>query len=140
MSLVDLPGYAEALSGDFKPLEEADNGMGDTVGLVEDYLESELEERAREMGLEPGYTDEDFEILVDTEEELTVMYGEFYRESNIPLIGGDIWKCQKTNSSNHRGATSGKREFRVPNNGGHLHIDEANLRAYNNFLQDRKTR
>lgn len=87
MSFIDLPGYAEALKDDFRVLEEADNGMGDTVGLIIDYLEDELESHAFDMGLEENYRDRKHEVLVSPDEEVAVLYGEFYRESKIALLG-----------------------------------------------------
>lgn len=138
MSFIDLPGYAEALKDDFRVLEEADNGMGDTVGLIKEYLEDELESHASDMGLEEEYRDREHEVLVSPDEEVAVLYGEFYRESKIALLGADVWLCEKTNSSDHRGRTSGKREYRAPSNGGHVYVDESSLRAYDSFLNQKK--
>ena len=136
MSFIDLPGKAEALKDDWRPLENADNGMGDTVGMISEYLEEGLEQRAQEMTLDYPMERAEYDVLVNPDKEVAVMYGEFYKNSWIPLIGADVWLCEKTNSSDHRGGTAGKREYRAPSRGGETLIEETSLRAHADYLDE----
>ena len=135
VNFIDLPGYAEARRDGFRLLEDADNGMGNTVGMVEKYLEDEIHEKAGELGLDYR-PEENYEVLVSSVEKVAVLYDEFYEESMLPVAGARLWLCNETNGSDHKGGTSGKREFRVPSSGGEIFIDERNLRALEDHPQN----
>ncbi len=137
MSFIELPGKAEALKDEWRLLENADNGMGNTVGMIGEYLEEGLEERADEMpDIEYSTSEASYDIIVNPDKELAVMYGEFYGDSWLPLIGADVWLCEETNASDHRGGTAGKREYRVPTVNGKKAINERSLRAHRDYLRD----
>jgi len=133
MCFVDLPSYAEARKDGYRPLKDLDNGMGDTVGMVERFLKDETESTAETLDIEYELENDRFEVLVSPREEKVVVYDEFYEESLLPITGAVILECEDSGPGKAKGRNSQKKEYRVPTNGGETYIDETNLRAAAQF-------
>lgn len=133
MEFVELPSYAEARDSGYHLLEEYDNGMGDTVGMIEDHLIEEADARAESLDveyiLEPGR----FDILVSGDENVALLYDEFYEASRLAILGATIFECPSDSAYGKGGVDEGSQEFRVPTNGGDVLVDEQNLRSAADF-------
>jgi hypothetical protein len=134
MSFVDLPGYAEARSECYQLVDDLDNGMGDTVGMLEDFLVEEVDEKAEEMGLDYELDVDRADILVCGEQSHAIVYEEVWEESRLPVMGATVFECDSFGPTPQGGGQhEGSQEFRVPSNGGEVYFDEANLRSAADF-------
>lgn len=119
---------------DAEPVEDLDNGMGNTVGMLRSDLLDSIDELATELGVElPGDSDS-YSFSYSDEHSKVIVKAESYGGVKLPIAEATAFLEDTSYHEPMSHQNSNDSEIRLGNDG--LDIREENLRASGSYFRD----